>query len=1195
MTDNLGLNQTRVLDPTECSFESVTYQRKKPPLSCEVNLTGKLAAGHAQDVFSSMSASGWASIGTIKDSETNVKTGDIVCSPTYASSNIKLMAPTDLVAWVNGMKVVVNEKLIALGNTYSTSAQVVFLEVWRKLVGPTDSLYVNGDFEGATFPVDPAVDLIDPSIGIETSLRIQVQYRIRIAENAFDMYPDGFDPSLVFLQGPLSSPLSGSNYFTRVPGDPGLWRAGTGDAGAQALIGTVDGYTYAIPLCAVARRNTDAYAPAGSSNGAGRTLANYNAGLPSDRPDNKYSDYVVADDILDLRHNISSNGDVKTFCEKSFRKLIRGQLRTKMSRTTMGEDHYGVTMVQPDGIASDDPGWFNKIGEGNGQRRVFSKASGTQSKTLVNKTILQKAAGSSAGPWVSGDTITLLPTSEPVGASVVSVEDFYVTGLSSAASLTKLFIATGDMDSYVSDNFGTSWPTLAGQGFLSVLAGDKFIGADNSQNIKSSTDGVNWFTRHTNGIFNPYTILAWNTDVYVAIATNEAVYSTDGITWSLATGLGSNSLKAAVWGGGQFITVGDFGQLSSSSDGITWSGIGSIGYSDTLRSLVWDGTQFIAVGDSGVIYTSSNGVSWTLRTSTVVTNLTSIARNRTTMVAVGDAGTVVTSTNGILWVDQTLGAGLSAYNLTGISWTGTEFIAVGNDGAGNSIIASSSSGYGAWSTITTPTSINLYALTCGNMRWTSTTAQVITSNLQNYPITSNYTVSYPASSEGFTQLPTEILEFRPEAADSSSIASMDADIPVRTSDALSNATLSYRGGDPTALYDFGQQMVYHVPIATTGITQIQFNRNLFGYNIIGIASMYDGVTYRALTNVSRSLTQYTIITSPSLPVGTVTLNLFVEGKLFETNKQGRGITDSFEMKEFTPFEVANGSRTVFHVDSTNKAILKVASNSQASGIGIAYVNGTQKDLLTDNQYLPTDSTASRATIEFAPADAPVAAAVIEVPVLMKSALEYSEGYVCYYKILPYQGMLTAVTQGTLEAEGPVIVTTAGSGAITGAFNQMNVIDRLPALKASNDSSGYSESISLGSSYFATTDANPVLETMPRIRTQDILDQDSENVHIGSIGPADRGRKAVHIDGATLGLGNLGLKYDTLYSNALGHYQKTYQSYVVNKDSSGEMYLMVVGSESDSVSPSRYLDESSNNDVVDLFRLPGRPISTRKAE
>ena len=157
MSDNLGPNQTRVIDDANRSFESVVYQRKKPPLSSEWNLDGKLDSGHAQDVARMALPSGWAVVGNLKDGVTEVSSsaGDIICSSSYEANTFRLIAldkgveTQSLVAWVNGWKLVIqgtvpegalpsgNENnVIKLGSPPTAAYRVdfVFLEVWRQLL-----------------------------------------------------------------------------------------------------------------------------------------------------------------------------------------------------------------------------------------------------------------------------------------------------------------------------------------------------------------------------------------------------------------------------------------------------------------------------------------------------------------------------------------------------------------------------------------------------------------------------------------------------------------------------------------------------------------------------------------------------------------------------------------------------------------------------------------------------------------------------------------------------------------------------------------------------------------------------------------------------------------------------------------------------------------------------------------------------
>jgi hypothetical protein len=138
----------------------------------------------------------------------------------------------------------------------------VFLEVWLARVPANpdplnkpapSAIYRYGNREGG-FSYLPD-DLVDPQLGGETSQRVQLQYRIRVVKGPIGLtgYPDGFDTNVKAWGATQSDTIYTFTNMRDELGDPGLWRAGTG---VPNVLGTVDGYSYAVPLCAVFRRNS---------------------------------------------------------------------------------------------------------------------------------------------------------------------------------------------------------------------------------------------------------------------------------------------------------------------------------------------------------------------------------------------------------------------------------------------------------------------------------------------------------------------------------------------------------------------------------------------------------------------------------------------------------------------------------------------------------------------------------------------------------------------------------------------------------------------------------------------------------------------------------------------------------------------------------------------------------------------------
>jgi hypothetical protein len=128
--------------------------------------------------------------------------------------------------------------------------------------------------------------------------------------------------------------------------DNGLYISGDGTEKAATDLGTVDGYSYAIPMCFVFRRNdadaTGGWDPQNNTNGA---LAHDHAGysnahlsplgvtpIPagiSDRPDQRFCDVLVQGDVLDLRRQVSPGGvDLKAELESQMTALLDGNFHT---------------------------------------------------------------------------------------------------------------------------------------------------------------------------------------------------------------------------------------------------------------------------------------------------------------------------------------------------------------------------------------------------------------------------------------------------------------------------------------------------------------------------------------------------------------------------------------------------------------------------------------------------------------------------------------------------------------------------------------------------------------------------------------------------------------------------------------------------------------------------------------------------
>lgn len=281
MPSNFGTGVSRVLSPDQTSYVQVIWQQGKPPLDSELNLLQQIDddwrrthvllgtpsgflgnATSAQDSFDTQgNRSNWFKFGLQRAGDQKAiewavvngwlipVTGTLTGSPPGS--------PNDTDTW----------NRITLdpppANSGDTRIDFVFLEVWQARIPPNPStsnkpsasgVYRYGNVEGGySFLPD---HLQDPAIGFETTQRVQLQYRIRVVSGLVGLasYPDGFDPTVVKARGAATANTAFVFENMREElGDPGLWRAGDG---TQNALGTVDGYVYAIPICAVFRRNT---------------------------------------------------------------------------------------------------------------------------------------------------------------------------------------------------------------------------------------------------------------------------------------------------------------------------------------------------------------------------------------------------------------------------------------------------------------------------------------------------------------------------------------------------------------------------------------------------------------------------------------------------------------------------------------------------------------------------------------------------------------------------------------------------------------------------------------------------------------------------------------------------------------------------------------------------------------------------
>jgi hypothetical protein len=410
MAKNLGNKVSRVLDSENRNFSSIVFQQKRPPLDSEFNLLQEIQSENLAKIIRSKTPSGFLELGPI----------------TTAPEDRNLLSAD----WKNAFKfknplAIVNGWLIHIGGgtnqiqanslnniwrqisndpdeiafiltdppTTAFRQDLVFMEVWQSIFKTGDPLNIDGFIQSAQ--VDFNNDLIDPNLEIETSQRVQIQYRFRRVEGIdFISFREGLGHPSATCQGPLANPTT--LLYRKHPNDSGLYIAGNGDETSQKILGTVDGFVYAIPICRVHRKNKVAYSLANQngsqysiltgfqgltgiagSSGVGATgIDGIQLNRISDRPDGLYNDEISKNDIEDLRHKVTLNTfEYENLMESNLVSFWKGDISGELKSSTVDENVIGNRIIQVDAISETSiQGADTSARKPDGVRRSFTEA-----------------------------------------------------------------------------------------------------------------------------------------------------------------------------------------------------------------------------------------------------------------------------------------------------------------------------------------------------------------------------------------------------------------------------------------------------------------------------------------------------------------------------------------------------------------------------------------------------------------------------------------------------------------------------------------------------------------------------------------------------------------------------------------------------------------------------------------------------
>jgi hypothetical protein len=289
--------------------------------------------------------------------------------------------------------------------------------------------------------------------------------------------------------------------------------------------------------------------------------------------------------------------------------------------------------------------------------RALRTAARLSTSTLVAAaTLFTFATPAFAITWTSRTT----PSTDGWGAIAYGGGQFVVVGVNTLAVAT----STDGVNWTLGSNAGNNgWVSIAyGGGTYAAVS------ANGLNRTEYSSDGINW--TYSGVSSGTWSAVAYATSSFAAVGSNEVISSTDGINWTPRTPADSSPYRGIAYGNGRLVAVGSSAVQTSDDGGITWTSR-TPAENNTWNSVTYGGGQFVAVAGDGTheVMTSPDGITWTARTAAAAVSWKSIAYGDGQYVAVGQdfsQSPVMTSPDGVTWTQQTL---------PGHAWSGVTYAA----------------------------------------------------------------------------------------------------------------------------------------------------------------------------------------------------------------------------------------------------------------------------------------------------------------------------------------------------------------------------------------------------------------------------------------------------------------------------------------------------------------------------------------
>ena len=483
MADNYGEDMGANRAIQDCGWETPLFIPGRPLPGEELSFLGRLASSQDKRAISSnLGASGFFSVGDIlqKDGSWSelsggARSGEVVTSEDF-SNNTFYLASGPQGYWVNVAGNLLNlsgtgtldvHNKIDLNEVMYLGTNLVFLEVWRKAIDHEDTVKKYGNQDTL---LNITNDLLG-SLGVETARRVQVQYHIRVAPVTTSVH-DHLDAFANSVKARAASSNETEKSFTPVEGEPGLFRAGNGGSDAS-LLGTVDGYCYAVPLLLVYKREEGDFVP--NDPNTWNSAPGKEEGKVSTHPSRKFANKIYATDIVDLRHQVlTGSTSLERKAEETFDGILAGHLSTTRGRlgSSLGETGFGgAVIVKADRLGGvDTPERMSALS--TGPRGSYVPGRNTQYNNLRKI---------EPGDWAAG---ALFGFRAKIALSFLGGSNYSLIG--EARENILLFKATGEELPEDSGGYGDYSFSIDEDGYLEV-----FIGTQPSETLYLKYD-LSW-------------------------------------------------------------------------------------------------------------------------------------------------------------------------------------------------------------------------------------------------------------------------------------------------------------------------------------------------------------------------------------------------------------------------------------------------------------------------------------------------------------------------------------------------------------------------------------------------------------------------------------------------------------------------------------------------------------------------------